>query len=51
MPSETEYLKDRQIEILKEMVEQSDEFENISQAVQYCVNAQGQRDMIGEDDE
>ena len=45
MPSETVYLKDRQIEILKEMVEQSDELENISQAVQYCVNAQGQRDM------
>jgi len=48
MPSETIYLREEQYDFLKGMIEGSIGVNNMSQAVQYCVNVQEQReDAIG----
>ena len=46
MVSETIYLKDKHADYLQGMIAETDGIENISQAVQYCVNQQAQRDDL-----
>jgi len=46
MPSETTYFKDGHIEFLDELVAGDSGIDNRSQAVQYCINQQRQREEL-----
>ena len=46
MPNRTLYFRDDQDDYLTEMVNESDEFDNRSQVVQYLINQQMQREEM-----
>jgi len=48
MPSETVYFKEEQYSFLEDMVESEPGVNNLSQAVQYCVNHTDQIEVLEE---